>query len=80
MSTATRDPPAGQETVKSTSSVVPPSTATTTDASPTSYSTANKAYNAGPGWSFAAGLGSVNATNLLIAWRAFAHAPAAAPQ
>ena len=53
---------------------------TTTDASPTSYSTANKAYNAGPGWSFAAGLGSVNATNLLIAWRAFAHAPAAAPQ
>lgn len=51
---------------------------TTTDATPTSYSPANKAYGAQPGWSFAAGLGSVNATNLLIAWRAFVHAPAAA--
>ncbi len=52
---------------------------TTQDASPTAYTPDNKAYQAQPGWSFASGLGSVNATNLLIAWRAFAHAPAAAP-
>jgi hypothetical protein len=32
-----------------------------------------------PGWSFATGLGSVNAKNLLIAWRAFLHAAPAAP-
>lgn len=50
---------------------------TTTDANPTAYSPANKAYGAQSGWSFAAGLGSVNATNLLIAWRAFVNAPAA---
>lgn len=50
---------------------------TTTDASPTTYSPTNKAYGAQPGWSFAAGLGSVNATNLLIAWRAFVGAPTA---
>ena len=43
----------------------------TADASPTSYGVDNKAYGARPGWSFASGLGSVNATNLLIAWRAF---------
>jgi len=48
---------------------------TTTDANPTSYSVANKAFPAQPGWSFASGLGSVNATNLLIAWRAFVNAP-----
>ncbi|HXE79011.1 MAG TPA: protease pro-enzyme activation domain-containing protein, partial [Rhodanobacter sp.] len=51
---------------------------TTTDAAPTAYGPGNKAYGAQPGWSFAAGLGSVNATNLLIAWRAFNHAPPAA--
>jgi subtilase family serine protease len=50
---------------------------TTTDAAPTSYGVGNKAYGAQPGWSFTSGLGSVNATNLLIAWRAFVHAPAA---
>ena len=44
----------------------------TTDENPTSYTVGNKAYSARPGWSFASGLGSVNATNLLIAWRAFA--------
>ncbi|WP_158882026.1 protease pro-enzyme activation domain-containing protein [Rhodanobacter sp. L36] len=53
---------------------------TTTDAAPTAYGVNNKAYGAGPGWNFASGLGSVNVTNLLIAWRAFVHAPAAAPQ
>ena len=52
---------------------------TTIDAAPTTYGVKNKAYGAQPGWSFAAGLGSVNATNLLIAWRAFVHAPAATP-
>ncbi len=41
------------------------------------YSQSNKAYGAQPGWSFASGLGSVDARNLLIAWRAFVHAPAA---
>ena len=48
---------------------------TTVDSSPTGYSTSNKAYGAQPGWSFAAGLGSVNATNLLVAWRAYVNAP-----
>ena len=53
---------------------------TSTLAAPTSYSPTTKAYPAGPGWSFASGLGSVNATNLLIAWRAFVGAkPAPAP-
>jgi subtilase family serine protease len=50
---------------------------TTSDANPTSYTPANKAYSAQPGWSFASGLGSVNTTNLLIAWRAYVHAPPA---
>jgi len=49
---------------------------TTTDAAPSAYGVSNKAFGAQPGWSFASGLGSVNATNLLIAWRAFVHAPA----
>ncbi|WP_158754672.1 protease pro-enzyme activation domain-containing protein [Dyella sp. S184] len=53
---------------------------TTADAAPTAYGTGNKAFGAQPGWSFASGLGSVNATNLLIAWRAFVNAPSAAPQ
>ena len=52
---------------------------TTSDANPTSYTPSNKAFSAQPGWSFAAGLGSVNATNLLIAWRAFVGAPPAPP-
>ncbi|WP_158882843.1 protease pro-enzyme activation domain-containing protein [Rhodanobacter sp. L36] len=52
---------------------------TTTDASPTTYSNTNKAFIAQPGWSFASGLGSVDTRNLLIAWRAFVNAPAAAP-
>jgi len=52
---------------------------TTTDASPTGYTATNKAFGAQPGWSFASGLGSVNVTNLLMAWRAFVNAPAAAP-
>jgi len=43
------------------------------------YSPATKAFSTGAGWDFATGLGSVNARNLLIAWRAFLHAPAAAP-
>jgi len=50
---------------------------TTSDAAPTSYGVSNKAYGAQPGWSFASGLGSVDARNLLIAWRAFAAASAA---
>ncbi len=50
---------------------------TSTDSSPTNYSSDNKAYGARPGWSFATGLGSVNATNLLIAWRAYVNAPPA---
>jgi len=49
----------------------------TSDAAPTSYGPSNKAFGAQPGWSFASGLGSVNATNLLIAWRAFVNAPPA---
>ena len=44
---------------------------TSQDATPTSYTLLNKAYTARPGWSYAAGLGSVDATNLLIAWRAY---------
>jgi len=51
---------------------------TTSDATPTSYGVTNKAFGAQPGWSYASGLGSVNATNLLIAWRAFVGAPPAA--
>ncbi len=48
---------------------------TSTDSS--QYGPQYKAYSAQPGWSFASGLGSVNATNLLIAWRAFVNAPPA---
>jgi subtilase family serine protease len=48
-----------------------------TSLSPTQYSATGKAYAAQPGWSFASGLGSVNATNLLIAWRALVNAPPA---
>jgi subtilase family serine protease len=35
------------------------------------YSLLTRAYGAQPGWSFTSGLGSVNAQNLLTAWRAF---------
>ena len=52
---------------------------TTADASPTDYTATNKAFPARPGWSFASGLGSVDTRNLLVAWRAFVHAPAAPP-
>jgi subtilase family serine protease len=51
-----------------------------TSLSATQYTPQTKAYSAQPGWSFAAGLGSVNSTNLLIAWRAFVNAPPASPQ
>ena len=50
---------------------------TTTDVNPTSYNPTNKAFGSRPGWNFTTGLGSVDARNLLIAWRAFVHAPAA---
>lgn len=36
------------------------------------YSSKTEAFAAQPGWSFAAGLGSVDAANLLKAWKAFA--------
>jgi len=39
--------------------------------STTQYSQQTSAYPSQPGWSFAAGLGSVNATNLLSAWKTF---------
>ncbi|HEY0199145.1 MAG TPA: S53 family peptidase [Rhodanobacter sp.] len=52
---------------------------TTTDSAPTAYGATNKAFSAQPGWSFAAGLGSVDAKNLLVAWRAFVNAPPAPP-
>ena len=48
-----------------------------TSLSSTVYNPQTKAYGTQPGWSFAAGLGSVDAKNLLIAWRAFVNAPAA---
>lgn len=48
---------------------------TSQEATPTDYTVASKAYSAQPGWSFASGLGSVNATNLLIEWRAFITTP-----
>jgi len=52
---------------------------TTSNPNPAGYTPTNKAFPAQPGWSFASGLGSVNVTNLLIAWRAFVGAPAAPP-
>ncbi|WP_158883710.1 protease pro-enzyme activation domain-containing protein [Rhodanobacter sp. L36] len=51
-----------------------------TSLDPTQYGPQSKAYSAQPGWSFASGLGSVNARNLLIAWRALVNAPPAPPQ
>ena len=46
-----------------------------TSSSTTQYTPKTSAYAAQPGWSFAAGLGSVNAKNLLAAWKAFDNAP-----
>ncbi|WP_158883487.1 protease pro-enzyme activation domain-containing protein [Rhodanobacter sp. L36] len=51
-----------------------------TSLDPQNYGPTTKAYSAQPGWSFASGLGSVNARNLLVAWRAFVNAPAASVQ
>ncbi|OOG62773.1 hypothetical protein B0E46_11105 [Rhodanobacter sp. B04] len=48
---------------------------TTRDAAPTSYTVNNRAFGARPGWSFASGLGSVNAANLLAAWKIYAATP-----
>ncbi|MBB6188440.1 protease pro-enzyme activation domain-containing protein [Rhodanobacter sp. MP7CTX1] len=54
---------------------------TSQNASPTTYTAGNAAYSAQPGWSFTSGLGSVNATNLLTAWRALVSvaAPSSVP-
>ncbi len=44
---------------------------TSMDANPQSYSAKTEAFAARPGWSFASGLGSVNATNLANAWLSY---------
>lgn len=44
---------------------------TTADAAPTAYGMQNQAFAARPGWSFASGLGSVNAAMLLRGWQRF---------
>ena len=46
-----------------------------TSTSATQYTPKTAAYDTQQGWSFASGLGSVNATNLLAAWKAFVNAP-----
>ncbi|WP_266158193.1 S53 family peptidase [Dyella silvatica] len=46
-----------------------------TSSSATAYTPKTTAYSSQQGWSFAAGLGSVNAKNLLTAWKAFDNAP-----
>lgn len=46
-----------------------------TSTSASKYTDKTAAYSAQPGWSFANGLGSVDAGNLLTAWKAFANAP-----
>ncbi|MFK2875526.1 S53 family peptidase [Rhodanobacter hydrolyticus] len=46
-----------------------------TSTSATKYNPTTAAYAAQPGWSFANGLGSVNAGNLYSAWKAFVNAP-----
>lgn len=46
-----------------------------TSTSATQYTSKTAAYLAQPGWSFATGLGSVNASNLLSAWKRFVNAP-----
>lgn len=46
-----------------------------TSTSTSKYNATTAAYAAQPGWSFANGLGSVNANNLLKAWKSFVNAP-----
>jgi subtilase family serine protease len=46
-----------------------------TSSSTTKYNSNTAAFAAQPGWSFANGLGSVNANNLLSAWKKFVNAP-----
>ena len=46
-----------------------------TSTSATKYNSTTAAYAARPGWSFANGLGTVNAGNLVNAWKAFVNAP-----
>jgi hypothetical protein len=46
-----------------------------TSTSATQYTSKTAAYSSQPGWSFATGLGSVNASNLLTAWKKFVNAP-----
>src|SRR5579859_2584210 len=46
-----------------------------TSTSATTYNSTTAAYAARPGWSFANGLGSVNAGNLVSAWKAFVNSP-----
>ena len=46
-----------------------------TSTSTTQYNPNTAAFAARPGWDFANGLGSVNAQNLLTAWKAFVDAP-----
>jgi subtilase family serine protease len=46
-----------------------------TSTSATKYTSNTAAYAAQPGWSFANGLGSVNANNLYSAWKAFVNGP-----
>lgn len=46
-----------------------------TSTSTTKYNSNTAAFSAQPGWSFANGLGSVNAVNLLSAWKKFDYLP-----
>lgn len=46
-----------------------------TSTNPKQYNAASAAYAARPGWSFASGLGSVNAGNLVAAWEKFVNLP-----
>ncbi|GLQ48495.1 sedolisin-B [Dyella lipolytica] len=46
-----------------------------TSSDATKYNSTTAAFAARPGWSFANGLGSVNANNLLSAWKKFVNAP-----
>lgn len=44
---------------------------TSNNTAPTDYSLTDRAYSTRPGWSLAAGLGSVDATNLVAAWQKY---------
>ncbi len=46
-----------------------------TSTSTSKYNATTEAFAARPGWSFASGLGSVDANNLLKAWKAFVNVP-----